>query len=137
MKHTNVPLSVKAAMIARVALASASATNGLVSVKLHRIREQLDTKLGASLKTYDEIMQRFAKRGDDGTPVAIESGAYQLTGTRAYEPDPEKAAECAEALAPVLADTISLNVPLLSHADAEWVTGDNVGAGLTHFLAAE
>lgn len=123
---------------ARVALTGASSTNGLTSVKLHKIRRRLESEAGAVIAAWAEVDERHAKRNEDGSAVTRfnDEGPlrWSLTGTPAYDADPEQAATRLAALTALDADQITLSVPLLTETDLAWVTSQgDIGATLALF----
>lgn len=119
---------------ARYDLRNATSTNGAVSVKLHRVRDELEAKTAQSRKVFDEIQRRHAKQ-QDGQPIPLEGKLYVPWMTQAYEADPEQAAALREALLPVLTEEIAVRVPAFSEANAEWVTSEtDCGAALALFM---
>jgi hypothetical protein len=123
----------------RELLATVTSTNGLSSVKLHRIRQALEREGAPIAEAFREIDERHAQRGDDGAAL-VQKGAdgadlrWLRTRTPAYVPDPEKRearlAECAEL------DTgkVTLHVPLLNEQDLAWITAsEKAGVALAAF----
>jgi hypothetical protein len=134
MQTSTVTITAAQALDARRLLRNAGSTNGLVSVKLHSIRDELDSKCSASAKAYVEVVERHAIKENDA-PKAIPGQLYLRTLTQAYELDPAKKDDQENELATILENTLTLTVPLLSETNAGLVSApDDIGAALIHFL---
>lgn len=127
---------------ARAHLQTAKSTNGLTSVKLHKIRQALDTAAKPLALAFDEIQQRCARKDDAGKPVQkLDDGQgvyYKATGTPFYEPNPDLTVEetlaLVEELKAFYAATDTLRVPDLTETDLAWITSDeDAGAALSLF----
>lgn len=123
---------------ARAALRSAKSTNGLTSVKLHKIRQRLELEAAPIVAAWTEIDERHALR-ENGLPVVktLEGGqkaSWLLTGTPAYEPDPAQAEARAKEFMAFDTATFNISVPLLTELDLQWITSDaDIGASLDLF----
>jgi hypothetical protein len=123
---------------ARVALRHAKSTNGLTSVKLHKIRQRLELEATPIIAAYAEIDERYALHVD-GKPVIKkdENGkdlSWIATGTPAYEPDGAKASERASEMKALESSTLNISVPLLGELDLGWITSEaDIGASLDLF----
>lgn len=122
---------------ARVALRSAKSTNGLTSVKLHKIRQRVQLEATPIIAAWAEIDERHALHENGKAVVQEKDGAAQiwaLTGSPAYEPDPAKADDRANEMKALETATVLISVPLLVDLDLGWITSDaDIGAVLDLF----
>jgi hypothetical protein len=122
---------------ARVALRSAKSTNGLTSVKLHKIRQRLELEAAPILAAWTEIDERHALRDEDGPIVKEKDGKpllWALTATLAYEVDPSKAEARIAELTALDSEMLTISVPLLTELDLGWITSDgDIGSALDLF----
>jgi hypothetical protein len=111
---------------ARLHLRGASSTNGLTSVKLHKIRQRLDLEAVSVIAAWTEIDERHAKRAEAGTAIVQKDDTgthvWRLTGTPAYDADPSLAAQRLAALMELDTASLTVSVPLLTETDLAWVT---------------
>ena len=121
-------------------LSYVKSTNGLTSVKLHKIRKALADEGAAILAAFEEIDKLHALLDDTGAPRVQEEGLARLTwsgtGTPAYMVDPDKAEARTAALAELDAGVASIVAPQLTEADLASITiADDAGPALDAFAA--
>ena len=121
-----------------LALAEVKPTNALGSVKLGRLRKALSAEADPVIAAFDEMGQKYAKKGADGKAEvakneAGESFAWKVTGTPMYvlkDTDGFNAENASLAAAEV-----TIRVPLLTELDlAHMTVGDDVGLALLPFV---
>jgi hypothetical protein len=135
---SDVILSNAQLLYARVALRNAKSTNGLTSVKLHKIRQRLELEATPIIAAWTEIDERYARRENDVPVVKMLEGGQKalwvLTGTPAYEPDPAEAEARAKEFMALDTATLIVSVPLLTELDLGWITSEgDIGASLDLF----
>jgi len=122
-------------LLARIGLRGASSKNGLIAVKLHRLRAKLEREFAPIATAWKEIDGRHAKRDEAGEPVvrtdpAGNQVAWILTETPAYEVDPQNAETHAFELAEFQKGSVTFHVECLTSDDLSWIDAANEHVGL-------
>lgn len=108
------------ALGARRGLRLATSTNGLVAVKLSRIRKALNANLEASIEAIDAARQCAAKR-EGNALVGLPGKHFTDTLTPAFEIDPAKNDTLQLELVPIYTEALTLHVPKFTAMDAQWI----------------
>jgi hypothetical protein len=122
-------------ILARAGLRGASSKNGLVAVKLHRLRAQLEREFAPITAAWKEIDGRNAKQNGAGEPVVRTDAAgnpvmWTLTETPAYEVDPQNAETHARELTEFQNGSVTFHVERFTVDDLSWIEAASEHAGL-------
>lgn len=135
MKHADVTLSADKAIASRYLVRNATSDSVAVQVRLHGVRDGLEAKLGPTLKTFDEIQRKHAKKNEAGEPIVTEGKVFIPTMTQAYELDSANAEPLSADLAALYAERVTVNAPVFTEEQLEKIKAEgDIGAAMIHFL---